>query len=171
MSDNPFNELVHSFFCVQAFGDDGSDVESPRDNHAQAEIESLAVDPLQMRDPDAQLEEQGKQNKGNENPNNEIHAQSFLPTCESYLSMGEILSSMDPGHPISVPGLESSTEKPVGKAKGSSLNAKRSTFWGRSNVSYHFMIHCLIVRNSQITCVRHIILIQAISEWILDMVD
>ncbi|MBA0817173.1 hypothetical protein Gohar_001760 [Gossypium harknessii] len=86
-----------------------------------------------MRDPDAQLEEQAKQNKGNENQINETDVSSVLPTGESYRSMGEILSSMDPGHPISSPGLESSTEKPVGKAKGSSLNAKRSTFWGRSN--------------------------------------
>ena len=95
----------------------------------------------------------------------------MLPTGESYGSMGEILSSMDPGHPISMPGLESSTEKPVGKANSSSLNATKSTFWGRSNVSYHFMMHCLIARNSQVTCIRHITLIQAISEWILDMVN
>ncbi|XP_022756179.1 rho GTPase-activating protein 7-like isoform X2 [Durio zibethinus] len=121
-------------YDYKAFGDDGSDVESPRDNHAQAESSSLAVETLHMRDPDAQLEEQGKLDKGNENPINEIDVPSLLPTGESYRSMGEILSSMDPGYPISVPGLESSTEKPVGKAKGSSLNAKRSTFWGRSNV-------------------------------------
>ncbi|KAK6272587.1 hypothetical protein POUND7_009670 [Theobroma cacao] len=120
-------------YDYKAFGDDGSDVGSPRDNHTQAESSGLTVGPLQMRDPDAQLEEQGKQNKGNENPNNEIDVSSVLPTSESYRSMGEILSSMDPGHPISMPGVESSTEKPVGKAKGSSLNAKRSTFWGRSN--------------------------------------
>lgn len=156
--DNPFNEMVHSniSFLEQAFGDDGSDVESSRDNHAQAEISSIAVDPLQMKDPGAQLEENSNQNKGNENPINEIGVPSALPTGESYRSMGEILSSMDPGHPISSPGLESSSEKLVGKAKGSSLNAKRSTFWGRGNVSYHFMMHCLIVRSSQITCIRHI---------------
>lgn len=89
-----------------------------------------------MRDPDAQLEEQSKQNKGNENPINEIDLPSVLPSGESYRSMGEILSSMDPGRPLSTPGFESSTENPVAKAKGSSLNAKRSPFWGRSNVSY-----------------------------------
>lgn len=141
---------------MQAFEHDGSDVEFPRDNHAQAESSSLAVYPLRMRDPDAQLEEQAKQNKGNENPINETDVSSVLHTGESYRSMGEILSSMDPGHPISSPGLESSTEKPVGKAKGSSLNAKRSTFWGRSNVSYHFLMHYLIMRNSQIRYIRHI---------------
>ncbi|XVF04846.1 hypothetical protein REPUB_Repub05bG0120500 [Reevesia pubescens] len=120
-------------YDYKAFGNDGSDVESPRDNHAQAESSSLAVDPLPMRDPDLHWEDQGKQTKGIENPINEIDVPSVLPTSESYRSMGEILSSMDPGHPISVSGLESSTEKPVGKAKGSSLSAKRSTFWGRSN--------------------------------------
>ncbi|OMO63032.1 hypothetical protein COLO4_32772 [Corchorus olitorius] len=120
-------------YDYKAFGDDGSDVGSPRDNHAQADSSSLALDPPQIRNPDAQLEEQGRQNKGNENPINEIDVPSVLPTGESYRSMGEILSSMDPGHPISAPGLESSTEKPVAKSKGSSLSAKRSTFWGRSN--------------------------------------
>lgn len=109
-----------------------------------------------MRDPDPQLEEHGNQDKAIENPINEINVPSVLPTGESYRSMGEILSSMHPGHPVSVPGLESSTEKPVGKARGSSINAKRSTFWGRSNVSYHFMMHYLIARISQFTCTRHV---------------
>ncbi|KAK8520599.1 hypothetical protein V6N13_030956 [Hibiscus sabdariffa] len=120
-------------YGYKASQDDGSDVESPKDNHTHAESSSLAVDPPRMRDPDAQLEEQGKQNKGNENPIDETNVPSVLPTGESYRSMGEILSSMDPGHPVSSPGLESSTKKPVGKAKGSSLTAKKSTFWGRSN--------------------------------------
>ncbi|MBA0807146.1 hypothetical protein Gohar_022970, partial [Gossypium harknessii] len=115
-----------------AFGDDGSDVVSPINNNTQAESSSLSADPLQMRDPDPQLEEHGRQDKGNENPINEIDVPSVLPTGESYRSMGEILSSMHPGHPVSVPGLESSTEKPVGKARGSSINSKRSTFWGRN---------------------------------------
>ncbi|KAK8637621.1 hypothetical protein V6N13_136095 [Hibiscus sabdariffa] len=118
-------------YGYKASEDDGSDVES--DNHTHAESSSLAVDPPRMRDPDAQLEEQGKQNKGNENPIDATNVPSVLPTGESYRSMGEILSSMDRSHPVSSPGLESSTEKPVGKAKGSSLNVKKSTFWGRSN--------------------------------------
>ncbi|KAE8678866.1 Rho GTPase-activating protein 7 [Hibiscus syriacus] len=118
-------------YDYKAFEADGSDVESPRDNNTRAESSSLGVDPPRMRDPDAQLEEQGKQNKGNKI--DETNVPSVLPTGESYQSMGEILSSMDPGHPVSSPGLESSTEKPIGKAKGSSLNAKKSTFWGRSN--------------------------------------
>ncbi|KAG4145068.1 hypothetical protein ERO13_D05G075900v2 [Gossypium hirsutum] len=120
-------------YDCKAFGDDGSDVVSPRNNNTQAESSSLSADPLQMRDPDPQLEEHGRQDKGNENPINEIDVPSVLPTGESYRSMGEILSSMHPGHPVSVPGLESSTEKPVGKARGSSINSKRSTFWGRNN--------------------------------------
>ncbi|GMI92328.1 hypothetical protein like AT5G19390 [Hibiscus trionum] len=120
----------------KAFGYDGLDIASPRNNNTQAESLSLAVDPLQIKYPDPQgpqLEELGKQSKGNENLTNEIDVPSVSPTGESYRSMGEILSSMDPGHPISAPGLESSSEKPAGKARGSSINAKRSTFWGRSN--------------------------------------
>ncbi|GMI81623.1 hypothetical protein like AT5G19390 [Hibiscus trionum] len=120
-------------YDCKAFGYDGSDVASPRNNNTQAESSTLVVDPLQMRYPDPQLEEHDKQNKGNENLTNEIDVPSVLPNGESYRSMGEILSSMDPGHPISVPGLESSTEKPVGKARGSSIIARRSNFWGRSN--------------------------------------
>ncbi|KAK8513397.1 hypothetical protein V6N13_002142 [Hibiscus sabdariffa] len=120
-------------YDCKAFGYDCSDVASPRNNDTQAESSTLAVDTLQMRYPDPPLEEHGKQNKGNENLTNEIDVPSVLPTGESYQSMGEILSSMDPGHPISVPGLESSTEKPVGKARGSSITARRSNFWGRNN--------------------------------------
>ncbi|KAL4332449.1 hypothetical protein GQ457_07G043160 [Hibiscus cannabinus] len=120
-------------YDCKAFGYDCSDVASPRNNDTQAESSTLAVDTLQMRYPDPPLEEHGKQNKGNENLTNEMDVPSVLPTGESYRSMGEILSSMDPGHPISVPGLESSTEKPVGKARGSSITARRSNFWGRNN--------------------------------------
>ncbi|XVE79003.1 hypothetical protein DITRI_Ditri14bG0023100 [Diplodiscus trichospermus] len=119
-------------YDFKAFRDNGSDGESPRENHAQAEISSLDVDPLQMRDADAQVKEQSRQNKGNENPTNGIDVPSVLSSAQTYQSMGEILSSMDPGHPIAAPELEPSAEKPVGKTKGSSLNSKRSTFWGRS---------------------------------------
>ncbi|KAK8582159.1 hypothetical protein V6N13_145140 [Hibiscus sabdariffa] len=120
-------------YDCKAFGYDCSDIASPRNNNTQAESSTLAVDTLQMRYPDPPLEEHGKQNKGNENPSNGIDVPSVLPTGESYRSMGEILSSMDPGHPISVPGLESSTEKPVGKARASSITARRSNFLGRNN--------------------------------------
>ncbi|GLT81764.1 hypothetical protein SLE2022_001980 [Rubroshorea leprosula] len=130
--DDP--ERVHSGKLSESSGYAGSDlydykdsdVGSPKDNHAQTESSSVTVDPPKIQDPDGQvMEEQDKQMKGNE-----IGASNVLSTGESYRSMGEILSSMDPGHPVPALGLESSTEKPVGKAK---VNSKRSGFWGRNN--------------------------------------
>ncbi|KAL9236970.1 hypothetical protein vseg_011571 [Gypsophila vaccaria] len=56
----------------------------------------------------------------------------IVRTGESYRSMGEILSSTDPGPPLPICGPESSTERPACKLTGS--NAKRPTFWGRSSV-------------------------------------
>jgi hypothetical protein len=51
------------------------------------------------------------------------------------LSMGEILSSFDPG--ISVPSQSSeySVERQSNKMNGSHPHVKRSNFWGRNNVS------------------------------------
>ncbi|GLT41779.1 hypothetical protein SLA2020_158220 [Shorea laevis] len=130
--DDP--ERVHSGKLSESSGYAGSDLYdykdsdagSPKDNHAQTESSSVTVDPPKIRDPNGQvMEEQDKQKTGNE-----IGASNVLSTGESYRSMGEILSSMDPGHPVPALGLESSTEKPMGKAK---VNSKRSTFWGRNN--------------------------------------
>lgn len=121
---------------IQAFGGDDSDVGSPRDNNAPAQSSNLPIDPLQIGDPgDQVMEQQGKQKKGNGNSITEREVSSVLPAGESYCSMGEILSSMDPGHPLSASGLKSSAEKPVGKVTSSNLSTKRSAFWGRSNVS------------------------------------
>ncbi|GLU18901.1 hypothetical protein SLE2022_351780 [Rubroshorea leprosula] len=117
-------------YDYKVFGGDDSDVGSPKDNRAEAESSSAALDPLKIRDPNGQLMvEQDKQKKGNENQTNEIGSSNLLSAGESYRSMGEILSSMDAGHPVPALGLESSTEKPVGKPK---VHSKR-TFWGRNN--------------------------------------
>lgn len=122
--------------CTQAFGVDDSDVGSPKENQASAQSSNLCVDPQQVRDPIVQLmEEQGDQKKGNENPIDEMEPPSVSPAGESYRSMGEILSSMDPGHPLPLSGLESGAGKAVSKVTGTNHNSKRSTFWGRSNVS------------------------------------
>lgn len=121
---------------IQAFGGDDSDVGSPRNNDAPGESSKLPMDPLQIGDSgDQVIEQQGKQKKGNENPITEMEVSGVLPAGESYHLMGEILSSVDPGHPLSLSGLESSAEKPVGKVTSSNLSTKRSAFWGRSNVS------------------------------------
>lgn len=70
----------------------------------------------------------------------EKDAPDLLPSPESYRSMGEILSSMDPGNHLPMCGIESGSGKQTGKACSSSFSSKRSTFWGRSNVSCYFLI-------------------------------
>ncbi|KAI9194096.1 hypothetical protein LWI28_003073 [Acer negundo] len=121
-------------YDYKTVGGNDSDVGSPRDNNAPAESSDIPVDPIQSTDSNVQLvEQQGKPKRGNGNSVTETEVSSILPAGESYRSMGEILSSMDPSHPLSVSGLESSAEKPVGKVASSNLSAKRSAFWGRNN--------------------------------------
>ncbi|KAM7272443.1 hypothetical protein ACFE04_027106 [Oxalis oulophora] len=115
-------------YDYKAFGGDNSDAGSPTENNAAAESSSFPAEPVQRKD-----EQQNKHKKGNESLNNNAEVSTPSPIGESYKSMGEILLTMDPGQPLPVSGLESSTEKPSGKGRGSSLSAKRSTFWGRSN--------------------------------------
>lgn len=118
----------------QAYGGDDSDVGSSTSNHAKAGNSNRnAV-------PDIHLsEDKSKQRKGNENSVDEKDVPIVLPSTESYRSMGEILSSMDPGNHLPVPGIESGSGKQTGKASsGTSFSSKRSTFWGRSNVSVVF---------------------------------
>lgn len=125
------------FAYIQAFGGDGSDGASPRYNTALADNPNPPVDSPQIRDPTFQMIDQGTPKKGTENSITEIEASDVLPAVESYRSMDEILSSMDPGHPLSASGIDSSGEKPVSKVTSSNLGTKRSAFWGRSNVSFY----------------------------------
>lgn len=109
--------------------------------------------------------EQGTPKKGTENSVTEIEVSNFLPAGESYCSMGEILSSMDPGHALSVSGLESSAEKPVGKVTSSNLSVKRSAFWGRSNVSFYTFF--IFTENYMIQMLTYINLRNAVSELLV----
>lgn len=130
---------------VQAFGGDDSDVGTPRKNHVAAESSSLPNDPVQSRDHSVQFtEQQNRQWKGNENAINDVDLPSALPVGESYRSMGEILSSMDPAaaSPLSV--VESAGEKSASKATPSNANGKRSTFWGRNNVCIYLLMRSLL---------------------------
>ncbi|KAL2973203.1 hypothetical protein AAZX31_14G034300 [Glycine max] len=115
-------------YDYKAFGGDDSDVGSSSSNHAKTENANLnAV-------PDTPLsEDQNKQRKGSENPVDENDASNLLPSTESYRSMGEILSSMDPGNHLPMPVIESGSGKQTSKASSASFSSKRSTFWGRSN--------------------------------------
>ncbi|KAL3035648.1 hypothetical protein AAZX31_02G263000 [Glycine max] len=78
-------------------------------------------------------EDQNKQRKASENPVDENDASNLLPSSESYRSMGEILSSMDPSNHLPMPVIESGSGKQTSKASSTSFSSKRSTFWGRSN--------------------------------------
>ncbi|KAE9596304.1 hypothetical protein Lal_00048819 [Lupinus albus] len=115
-------------YDYKAFGGDDSDVGSSTGNHAKNGNRNLNVDPSTPLS-----EEQNKQRKGNENSVDEKDTPNLLPSTESYRSMGEILSSMDPGNHLPVLGIESGYAKQTGKANSSSFSSKRSTFWGRSN--------------------------------------
>ncbi|KAK1649980.1 hypothetical protein QYE76_067785 [Lolium multiflorum] len=58
---------------------------------------------------------------------------------ETPLSMGEILSSLDPGISLSSHGSEYSADRHSNKTNGSHSHVKRSNFWGRNNArkSHH----------------------------------
>ncbi|CAL8153344.1 unnamed protein product [Prunus armeniaca] len=120
-------------YDYKAFGGDDLDAGSPKGNHASAESSNLGV-PQPIRDPNVEVMESGnKQKKENGTSISETETPSASPAGESYRSMGEILSVMDPGHPLQVSGVESGSVKAVAKVTGSNHNAKRSAFWGRSN--------------------------------------
>ncbi|KAM1342761.1 hypothetical protein ACFX2F_007039 [Malus domestica] len=120
-------------YDYKAFGVDDSDVGSPKGNHASAQSSSSYV-PQPIRDPNVGVVERGsKPKKENENLISETETPSASPAGDSYRSMGEILSVVDPGHHLLVPGLDSGTAKTAAKVTGSNHNAKRSAFWGRSN--------------------------------------
>jgi hypothetical protein len=63
---------------------------------------------------------------------------------ETPLSMGEILSSLDPGISLPSHGSEYSADRHSNKTNGSHSHVKRSNFWGRNNVSNKYCyIHFL----------------------------
>ena len=137
-------------------GGDESDVGSPKENHASSESSNLSVDPQKARESNVPpMEEQGNLKKGNENSISEMDLACVSPAGESHRSMGDILSSMDPGHPLPVSGLESGAGKAMSKVTGHNPNTKRSTFWGRSNVSssqLYFIELCLKCNGSDTLC-------------------
>ncbi|KAG5088574.1 hypothetical protein JHK86_001186 [Glycine max] len=115
-------------YDYKAFGGDDSDVGSSSSNHAKTKNANLNVAP------DTPLsEDQNKQRKGSENPVDENDASNLFPSTKSYRSMGEILSSMDPGNHLPMQVIESGSGKQTSKASSASFSSKRSTFWGRSN--------------------------------------
>ncbi|KAI8573294.1 hypothetical protein RHMOL_Rhmol01G0267100 [Rhododendron molle] len=127
----------------EAFGGDNSDVGSPGKNFNSASKSNLPVDSLSHRESNIQLiEQQGQQ----EQRKNETDVSSVLPGSEYHLSMGEVPYSMNQALPQSVVGLESCVEKSMNEHKSSTLNAKQSTFWGRSTVSF-LSLFCQCILN------------------------
>ena len=59
---------------------------------------------------------------------------------ETPLSMGEILSSLDPGISLPSHGSDYSADRNPNKTNGSHPHVKRSNFWGRNNVSNNLVI-------------------------------
>ncbi|XP_049385216.1 rho GTPase-activating protein 7-like isoform X1 [Solanum stenotomum] len=114
-------------YDYKGVGGNDSDIGSPRDGCLQGVKLKPKVDPQPLAGSNVPLHEQL------ERRGNEINAFRELAVTESQRSMGEILSSMDPGPPLGVPVPDSGIEKPSGKLTPSNQNAKRSTFWGRSN--------------------------------------
>ncbi|CAI0548651.1 unnamed protein product [Linum tenue] len=120
-------------YDYKAFVGAESGVRSPIGNHTPAESSDFVTEPPHVRDPGAQLLKLSEHKKGNENSINGTDSLSDLPPGESYRSMGEILSTIDAEPQVPISSIESSAEKPAGKATTSNANGKRSTFWGRSN--------------------------------------
>ncbi|XP_060197224.1 rho GTPase-activating protein 7-like isoform X4 [Lycium barbarum] len=114
-------------YDYKGFGRNDSDVGSPIDGCLQEVKLKPKVDSQPLPGSNVPLNEQL------ERRGNEINAFRELAVTESQRSMGEILSSMDPGPPLGVPGPDSGIEKPSSKLTPSNQNVKRSTFWGRSN--------------------------------------
>ncbi|KNA25116.1 hypothetical protein SOVF_009250 [Spinacia oleracea] len=116
-------------YKVQAFGGDDSDG-SPRSNNASSVNSKPCTDTQTLRDCNGELSEHNKPVKVTESSTN-VDSPKLL-TGESYRSMGEILSSMDPGPPLPITGPELSAEKPTSKLVVSGV--KRSNFWSRGAV-------------------------------------
>ncbi|KAK4380344.1 hypothetical protein RND71_002206 [Anisodus tanguticus] len=113
-------------YDYKGFGGNDSDVGSPRDGCLQGVKLKPNVDSQPLAGSNVRLNEL-------ERRGNEMNALRELAVTESQRSMGEILSSMDPGPPLGVPGPDSGVEKPSSKLTPLNQNVKRSTFWGRSN--------------------------------------
>ncbi|KAG5064592.1 hypothetical protein JHK85_005775 [Glycine max] len=132
-------------YDYKAFGGDDSDVGSSSSNHAKTENANLNAVPDTPGS-----EDQNKQRKASENPVDENDASNLLPSSESYRSMGEILSSMDPSNHLPMPVIESGSGKQTSKASSTSFSSKRSTFWGRSNITNTFDVCRLAIQRLEI---------------------
>ncbi|KAK6925493.1 Ternary complex factor MIP1, leucine-zipper [Dillenia turbinata] len=126
---------LHGVFAVtmQPFGGNDSNGGSPRDCNLLGANSNSLLDSQTLGDPNIQSADQlARQRRICQITTNEMEPPSTTSPGESQRSMGEILSAMDPGRGLPASGSESSSEKPLNKLTGSSLNVKRSVLWGKS---------------------------------------
>ncbi|KAK9154647.1 hypothetical protein Sjap_002127 [Stephania japonica] len=124
-------EEYESIFDV--FTGDNLDTESPVENHIPVTNLKLFVDSNDSpRDSTGLHNYESALRKESESSLGDRNSPSVLHANESHRSMGELLSSVDPGLSLPIPSSESSAEKITNKVNGSSIKTKRSTFWGRN---------------------------------------
>ena len=106
-----------------------SDTETPR--RSQPGVTNLDVHGASQVQPNdhESSHKAGEKSSEEKKPN-------FVETKESIMSMGDILSSMEPGISFSHQGNGLREEKPSNKTNGQSVNSKRPNFWGRNIVCY-----------------------------------
>lgn len=105
----------------------------------------MLLDPQAQAVGDSVREQQSQQMKEMDDSAYEADIPILLPTGEQFQSVGEILSSIRPGHPLPVSGLDGGSSRTSSKLSGSNSNVKRSAFWGRNNVScsyYLILLSC-----------------------------
>ncbi|KAL0419504.1 UNVERIFIED_CONTAM: Rho GTPase-activating protein 7 [Sesamum radiatum] len=113
----------------EAIGNDDSEDGSSTHNGPLATKLNPTLDSRPLTDPNLSVNEQLDQQKACENTD----ASAEILGNDSQRSMGDILSSMDQELNQSIPGPELLADKPMPKLTNSSLNAKKSAFWGRKN--------------------------------------
>lgn len=103
----------------------------------------VALDASSSRDSKTSVTDQLGRTKAHENM---IDASTDKPGNESQRSVGEILSSMNQELHQSVSGPELSGERAVAKLTNTNIgSAKKSTFWGKKNVSLILIIFLSIL--------------------------
>ncbi|KAI4368646.1 hypothetical protein MLD38_017182 [Melastoma candidum] len=126
----------HDLYDYKAFGSDDSDHASSKDRPASAgRAKHLGGQHARKNsfNSNEQLIQQQKDIDGSSNAN-EVESTIVLPTDEQFQSVGEILSSLRPGHPLPASGIEGGGERSVVKLSSSNTNPRRSTLWGRNVV-------------------------------------
>ncbi|XP_064981838.1 rho GTPase-activating protein 7-like [Musa acuminata AAA Group] len=111
----------------KVFAGDDSEPDSPKVNQSSATKTELVMDSK------AHHNEQSLTSNNTEKSVAEKDASDVLPTQESSMSMGEILSSLHPGNSLPAHVAEYSVDRYSSKVNGSHTHMKRTNFWGRNN--------------------------------------